>query len=163
MLKVRRRFFTLLEVLIAFAIVVLCALPLIYPHSVMLREQHQFVRELELDHAVNLLYGNIAEKLYLNKINWPDLNNNTFEISEAMLKEAHYDKPLGFKGSFAFIEEKHKPKKIGNYNIFKFNLVFTFIPNEYLKSDDKIKEKNKRVFKYIVFIVRDLRAPGGNK
>lgn len=156
--KLRRRFFSLLEVLIAFALVALCAIPLIYPHTAMLKAQNQFVRELELDHAVNLLYGNVVEKLYLNKINWNDINHTTFEITESMLKEAGYDKPLGYKGKFAFIEEKHKPKKLGNYNLFKYNLIFTFIPNENLKSGGEAQEKNKRQFKYIVFIVRNLRG-----
>jgi len=153
----------LLEVLIAFVIVAFCALPLIYPHTAMLKAQYQFVRKMELDHAVNLLYGNVLEKLYLNKLNWTDINQTTFEITDAMLREAHYEKPLAFKGSYAFIEEKHKPKAMGNYNLFKFNLVFTFLPVEYQNSKEETKEANKIVYKYKVFIVRDLRGPSAEK
>lgn len=150
----------LLEVLIAFVIVVLCAIPLIYPHTAMLKAQNQFVRKMELDHAVNLLYGHVVEKLYLNKFNWNDINMTAFDVTDEMLKEAHYDKPLQYQGSFAFIEENHKPKEIGNYNLYQYNLVFTFIPNE-LKNKKELKPEDKLTYRYTVFLVRDLRGPGG--
>lgn len=151
----------LLEVLIAFAIVALCAIPLISPHAVMLKAQRQFVRKMELDHAVNLLYGNVLEKLYLNKINWTELTlQNPFEITPDLLKEAHYDKPFGYSGSYVFTEDKHKPEKLGNYNLFQFTLRFTFLPDEFKNSKDELKQKNTLEYKYKVFIVRDLRPPG---
>lgn len=150
----------LLEVLIAFAIVALCAIPLILPHAVMLKAQRQFVRKMELDHAVNLLYGNALEKLYLNKINWTDIIlQNPFEITSETLREAHYDKPLSYSGSYHFMEDKHKPEKLGNYNLFQFTLLFSFLPNEFKNSKDEVKQKNKVDYKYKVFIVRDLRPP----
>ena len=158
--RLNKRFFLLLEVLIAFIIVVFCAIPLVYPHTAMLKAQNQFVRKMELDHAVNLLYGNILEKLYLNKLNWTDINQTTFDITDEMWKEAHYNKPLFYKGTFAFVEEKHKPKKIENYNLFQFKLVFTFIPKELEKGKEELKQANKINYTYTVFIVRDLRVPG---
>jgi hypothetical protein len=150
----------LLEVLIAFALVVLCAIPLIYPHTAMLKAQYQFVSKLELDHAVNLLYGNVLEKLYLNKLNWTDITQNPMEVTEEMLKEAHFLKPLPYQGTYTFIEDDHRPKKIGPYNLFQFTLVFSFISTALKKESEEIKQKNKIEYRYKVFLVRDLgRTP----
>ena len=73
--EVKKRYVSLLEVLIAFALIVLCVLPLIYPHVAMFKSQKAFIRKVELDHVVNLLYAKILEKLYMNSIPWQELGD----------------------------------------------------------------------------------------
>ncbi len=163
MYAVLKRPFILLEVLIACALVILCAIPLLYPHVEMLKAQREFTRKVELDHAVNLLYGSILEKLYLNKINWPDIMEKTFEIDQGMLQEAHYDKFLPYRGSYQFIVKAQKPKQIGNQNIFLFDLIFNFVPQQYKDKDAETQLNHTLRFKYKVFIGRNLGEANGTQ
>jgi hypothetical protein len=100
--KVQRRHQSLLEVLIAFALIALCVLPLIYPHVAIYKAQNKFARKLELDHVVNLLYGKVLEKLYMNTIPWADLaqttskrrivlNTNTMFLWLETYEDLHHD------------------------------------------------------------------------
>lgn len=144
----RKRPFLLLEALIAFILVVACLIPLIYPHVAIYRSQNEFIRKMELDHAVNLLYGNVLEKLYLNKITWSQLTQESFDIDDELLKEAGVTKPLAFKGKFMFQKEAEKSKEDGSLGLFKFILTFKFEP---LKGD-----KQPLTFEYNVFLIREL-------
>lgn len=69
----RRRPILLLEVLICFALIALCALPLIYPHVFMLRSEKQYVNAIELDHFVNILFIDTLQKMYQNEISWAQI------------------------------------------------------------------------------------------
>jgi hypothetical protein len=157
----KRRHQSLLEVLIAFALIALCVLPLIYPHVAVYKAQNKFARKLELDHVVNLLYGKVLEKLYMNAIPWTDLAQTTFPVDEGILKEVLYDKTFYYTGSYNFSEEppRFKPKDPGPYSLYLYQLTFNFIPNELAKEPDKIKETDRIKYKYDVFVVRDLRGP----
>src|SRR5690349_12587266 len=100
----------LLEVLIAFALVVLCALPLIYPHVFILKSEKAFVASIELDHAVNLLFANCLEKLYQNQIAWHQIESGKeTTIESSLLEESGFNGYLPFNGTYKFVEEKHKP------------------------------------------------------
>ncbi len=159
MLLFHKRHFIMLEVLIAAVMVAFCVLPMIYPHVVMYKAESEFVRKMEVDHAVNLLYGNILEKLYLNKISWSDIQQNTFEVTDEMWQEVHLT-PLPFTVTYKFTEVKHKPKTIGNYNLFEFLLTFRFVPLRLKEADEEKQEEQAQIYEYTVFIVRDLRPPG---
>lgn len=70
----KKRPFLLLEVMIAFAIVALCMLPLIVPNVWMITVGRSSIRDLEQERYVNLIYASIVEKLYENKIPWSILD-----------------------------------------------------------------------------------------
>jgi hypothetical protein len=144
----------LLEVLIAFALIVLCALPLIAPHVGLLKVQHQFLRKVDLDHAINLLYGSVLEQLYMNSIGWADLMQNQFPIPEQEFQR------LGYFGSYNFNEvaPTYKPRDPeAPYALYRLTLTFNFIPLEFARASDEIKQKNTLKYRYEVFVVRDRR------
>lgn len=58
------RAFTLIEVLVAFALLTLCMVPLLYPHFSILKEETRVVQELELDRLSTLAYGTLLQDLY---------------------------------------------------------------------------------------------------
>lgn len=160
-LNLKKRYITLLEVLIAFVLIVLCILPLIYPHVAIYKSQNRLVKQIELDHAVNLLYAKILEKLYLNSIRWGDIESRVFSIDEPMLKEAGFNHSLHYIGSYNFFEEKplFKPKKKGApLSVHLLTLTFNFLPKEYENATDEIKKDKTLKYKYEVFVARDLRA-----
>jgi hypothetical protein len=163
--KVRRRYQSLLEVLIAFVLVAMCVLPLIYPHIAIYKAQKSMVDKAELDHVVNLLYAKILENLYLNVFSWHELEQATFQVDSAMLEEIQFDKPFPFTGSFNFNETPtlHKPKKLpALYSLYLFKLTFHFLHNEYKNASDEIKKKKTTNYTYDVFVVRDLE-PGAKR
>lgn len=101
-----KRPFLLLEVLIALALVALCAIPLIYPHVAIYLSQKEFVSKIELDHKVSLNYVNILEKLHRNEISLDDIRNETlFTLPEGM---------NGYIGTYSFHIIKEKFSKTLN-------------------------------------------------
>lgn len=153
-----KRPFLLLEVLIAFALVAICALPLMYPHVAMVKEQRNFVRKVELDHLVNLMYGNIVQKMYTNSLPWSQLLHHPFVVDESLLQEINYTAPFPYKGSYTFTVCKKKPKKkMAPYSLYLLTLTFQFLPDEFRNSDAKIQEKHTLEYTYRIFAVRDLR------
>lgn len=85
MKKTNKRHFLLLEVLIAFTLVVLCLFPLLTPHIAMRESQGRFMNKIEMDHTASLIYADVIEKLYLrdNGIHWSDIaSNKEFTIDE---------------------------------------------------------------------------------
>jgi len=143
----QRRHIALLEVLICFALIALCILPLIYPHVAILKSEKDFVNTIELDHAVNLLYANVLQKLYLREISWADIENGKeIPIDENLLHASGVKKFLPFTGSYKFVEIKHKPPKQPEDSVYLYSLVFTFSPT--------LKKALPYVYKYQIVIER---------
>lgn len=163
MLLLHKRPIMLLETMIAFALVVLCVLPLIAPHVGMLKVQRQFIRKIELDHAVNLFYASVLEQLFLNTIDWNELTQSSFPLSDQELQRLRYE------GSYNFIEvePRFKPRDPhAPYALYLVTLTFNFLPLELKKSSEEIQQKNLLKYRYEIFLVRDLRpenAPEGKK
>ncbi len=150
----------LLEVMIAFALVVLCVFPLLAPHVAMLKAERQFIRKVDLDHVVNILYADVLEKLYLNDLGWNDLMQTEFSIPNERIKSLGYSPLLGYEGSYNFKEvpPRFKPRDVNAlYSLFLFTLTFNFIPTELSQASEEEKEKGRLKYRYDVFVVRDRR------
>lgn len=121
----------LLEVLIAFTLVVLCALPLIYPHVAIFKAEKAFVATVNLDHAIKLLYANRLEKLYLQEISWEEIQSHReFPIEVEMLQESGIKQPFPFQGTYRFDEGEYKPKDRVEDSVHLMKLVFKFTPTD---------------------------------
>jgi hypothetical protein len=150
----------LLETMIAFALIVLCVLPLLTPHIAMLKAERQFVRKIDLDHVVNLLYASVLEKLYLNEIGWNELMQNDFPITKEDLEKLGYSSLLAYQGSYNFKEvpPRFKPRDVNaDYSLHLLTLTFNFIPSELSQKEEEVKQKNLLKYQYKVFIVHDKR------
>lgn len=155
-MRIKKRSLLLLEVLIAFAIIVLCIFPLIYPHAAMAKAQKEFVQKVQLDHAVTLLYGQIYQDLLTNKIEWPDIiNKRRFEVTPEDLQKFIPDY-LPYKGWYQFELKSQKPPQFQDKTAYIYFLKFTFEPIKISKKN----QKNSKPLEYIyqVFILRDLKA-----
>ena len=158
-MKVKKRCIVLLEVLIAFALVALCAIPLIYPHIAVLKSEKEFIAKVELDHLVNLLFANRLEKLYKKEIPWNDIEGGKeFPIDEILLQSISYNKPLPFQGTYRFTEEKHKPPKQPEDAVYIFKLTFSFTPKWINKKAFKAEDQQKPLqYEYLVAIERKVK------
>jgi len=75
MKRLNKRPILLLEVLIAFALVALCAIPLLAPQVGMIRSERRFLNEIEADRLANVIFTDIVEKMYQREISWEALFN----------------------------------------------------------------------------------------
>lgn len=150
----QKRSILLLEVMIAIALIVLAAIPLIYPHVYLLRAQRHFLEKIELDHAVNLHFVNLMEQLYLNKISWAAVvNEEEFSFSNDTFREMGYKSPFPFQGSYRFKVEKHKPKgeSESTLTLYLLDLDYSFhLKKQPSNSDYRLN------YHYNLFVVRDL-------
>lgn len=161
----QRRPIVLLEVLIAFALVALCVLPLIYPHVFILRSEKKFVSTVELDHLVNLLYADRLQKLYQNEIPWSDIENGKeIPIDIALLNSLDYKEDLPFTGTYQFVKVRQKPPKPADTTVYLYDLTFTFLPKPGLFLEKAPKDRgdvkvnpDQITYKYQVAIERILK------
>lgn len=157
----KKRPILLLEVLIAFAIIVLCIFPLIYPHAAMARAQREFIKKIELDHAVTLLFAQIYQDLLTNKIQWEDIEGKRkFEVTPLELQKLNKGSQLPFAGYYRFEPVIHKPKSQTpqETTAYIFDLVLKFHPSmEGKKIRLKGQSKKSQKYKYKIFLLRDLR------
>lgn len=153
-----KRPLVLLEVLIAFALVVLCVLPLIYPQVFILKSEREFVDTIELDHAVNLLYGNRLQKLYLKEIDWDEIEEERrIPITDAMMKESGILREFPYKGEYQFFIIKRKPPKPEDH-LYLVRLIFSFTSTKKPKKVDNnslVSDQSKKLtYAYDIFIER---------
>lgn len=147
-----KRHAILLEVMIAFALVVLCALPLMYSQAYILNAEQDFVQKIKLDHAVNLLYADFYERLQRNEFPWESFVNKTvFPVDPSVLTTFNDGIPLPFTGSYHFEIKIHKPKKKNEpltLNLLK--LIFSFT---------SLNSSKTHNYEYWIFAIRNLQ-PG---
>jgi hypothetical protein len=157
-MRVKRRSFTMLEVIIACGLILLCFLPLMAPHLEIVRAQATFNRKITLDEKVNLLYAAVIQKLYSNKIEWSELESKS-EFRLDSLTEFETVDISPYQGYYEFYSTpivcRPKKKKQAPYRVYLLTLTFHFfLPNK-TKSTQQ-EEELKYVYK--IFAVRDLTA-----
>lgn len=144
-----RRPIMLLEVLIAFALIVMCALPLIYPHVFILRSEKKFVSTVELDHFVNLFFVNMLQRLYQNEVPWQEIEGGKPQpIDDAALQSIGYGENLPFQGTYRFQELRKKISEDGEHSAYIFKLILDFAPKK-----GAFLEKQSDSYKYEYHVV----------
>jgi hypothetical protein len=145
-----QRHVVLLEVLIAFILIVLCILPLIYPHVAIYRAEKQFIDTVKLDHDVNLLYGHILQKLHQNTIPFSDLENQVQRpVDNKLWEEAGIKEMPPFEGIYKFTIRNKKPLQPAP-KMYLFYLDFTFVRKGAKENEDPLK------YHYEIFVERKL-------
>lgn len=128
-----KRYFSLLEVLIAFFLISMCALPLIYPHAFIYRQTKEFAEEVDLDRIAGVVYSTILERLYANEFEWQQImEGQAFPIDEELFRRAGITQNnMNWKGQFKFevLKEKTNAGKNGNTdkNIVTVDLIATHL------------------------------------
>lgn len=154
-ISIRKRSIALLEVLIAFTLVTLCALPLIYPHIAIFKAERQFLSVIDLDHAVNLLFANRLEKLYLHEVSWEDVDSGkSFPVDQQLLLESGFKGALPYQGKYQFVEQRHKPEKQPEDAVYLFKLIFEFTPLQKNELNELLENNNTLVYEYEIVIER---------
>lgn len=159
-LKLNKRPILLLEVLIAFAIIALCILPLMHPHAAMLKSQKEFIRKIELDHAINLMTAHVIERLYTNEIPWSTIDGNLIHPLDFNLVQG-LSPAFPFKAGYQFEITQTKPPKKENSpvtaNLVQIRLFFA--PKDNTDSLEQLLQNNDEqllAYSFTQFIKRDL-------
>ncbi len=107
-IQFKRRNFLLLEVLIALLLVVLCASPFFSSQVFVYKQEAQFQTKLELERIVNLLFVNVMQNLYENKISWQQIAEQQ-EQSFGNEAESFFPKHLPCTATYTFKDGRVKP------------------------------------------------------
>jgi hypothetical protein len=157
--KVKKRHMMLLEILIAMALMILCALPLIAPHVAIIKDQRAFITTVELDHAVNLMYVEILERLHKGEIRWKEIEDGkVFPVEDDVWKRLGMEKGLPFEGNFRFKWNISKADKEKTWDVNLINLTFEFVPKTYSSTSDDTKTPRVFRYSYDIFVARVPKA-----
>lgn len=103
--KSRRRRLTLLEVLIAFTLIILSLVPLLSPHVTYYRTQRKLTEMIRIDHAVSMWYASFYEKMLDGEISWEELPFDTFKpIEELPISASYLVKSVKDKGNVHLLQ-----------------------------------------------------------
>lgn len=120
---IRKRPFTLLEMMIAIFIITVCALPIITSYGNMNKVLYEDIRVNKRENAAHLIHNQMIESLYKQRIRWSDIGKDKRENAEglegadkekisALLKEINY---AGFYQLSLFRAKKEKGKARAHY------------------------------------------------
>lgn len=125
-----KRHFLLLEVLIALAIVIACAIPLMTSQAFIYKTEKQFLTKLEIDRLMNLLFTDVMQMLMENKISWGTITDSTeqpFEYQSTQYFPPNF--PYDAKFHFGSIRPKEGSKTY-NESYYLVNLYITLHPTK---------------------------------
>lgn len=115
---VRRSPFLLLEVMIAFGILALSAIPLVYPHLMILKEERALIHELEMDFAAQNLIGDLLVELHENRVPFRLIEDaGAFELAKTKWVSVGIPEEA-LERAFVSFEEKHKPKEPSSSTLY---------------------------------------------
>ncbi|MCB1114395.1 MAG: hypothetical protein KDK62_06535 [Chlamydiia bacterium] len=66
--RLRKRYLTLLEVMIAFLLILIAAVPLLAPYPYIFKQQQSFIEELEMDRLSNVFYVDFVGRVLRKEI-----------------------------------------------------------------------------------------------
>lgn len=114
-----RRFpFLLLEVMIAFGILAISAIPLIYPHLLILKEERALILELDVDLAAQNLITDLIAELHENRVPFRLIEDDgVYEMTKEKVSKAGVP-PEAVERAFVRFEQKHKPKNPSSSTLY---------------------------------------------
>lgn len=114
---ISRRSFTLLEVLIAFFLIMIAMIPLIAPYPYIYKQERHFIDELEINRKASELFVDFLAKLYRKEVNFSSLRagqKETVEIDSKLPYKAYY---------YIRFKDEHQQLKL-------YQVIFQFEPND---------------------------------
>jgi len=109
-----KRPFMLLEVMVAFTLVLLCVVPLLRTHLMMFHEERRLVKEMEAQQLAGVIFSEVIPLLYENQIPWEVIEGSGDLLSyvdESPLNTVIVQaKKLGYIPQVSFDSVLSKPK-----------------------------------------------------
>lgn len=111
-----------------------------------------------MDHAVNLMFGEIYRQLYQQEIPINDIvGGKKFIVDEVLLKNSGYEKSPSFTGEYSFHVEKKKADESKTKTAYLLNLIFLL--------KDKGEEADQKLyhFEYKIFVLHESAQGNDNE
>ncbi len=146
-----RRHFLLLEVLIAFSLVLLCAFPLLTTQVFIAKAEKQSLHDIEIDRLVNIVLVHIVQDLYNQKPEWKELNEGIeIRLEKEWLDKSSFPKifPYEVKVHLKLKEEEDTEEETKEDTKYLLQVTIQFVPQD--KSQDALR------FPYEIFLTRHL-------
>ena len=143
--KKAKRPFLLLEVMISFVLIVMCVLPLIYPHVALYKETASFRRWEESQKMHQLIFTAIQMKLHRNDLTWQQINSETkFALDKTFLEVLDPSLTLNEKGFYRFKIKRKKTNKNSTQGYYLFEVEITYPEKEKNAVFDLFVERNAK-------------------
>ena len=143
-LKRSKRYFQLLEIMVAAFIILICAAPALRIYTSTFLQQQDILKVNQSDHLSHLIHANIIEKLYKQEIPFQDiLDKKRLSVDDSELnKELQL---FGFEAFYSFqgSDSKKREKKDKKPSMYLVSLLITIV--------DK-KSKDEKKYDYKIFI-----------
>lgn len=136
-MRTKFRPFTLMEILIAVALITLCAIPLLQPHYVILKQERQAVRHMEWDRLAGVVYGDLVRDFYKERIFWDEI-----EMGQELPVESELLKEKKLQVTRRISIERSKPKEHPSH--YLLHIVLTF--------------EGKKSYDYYLYVERPVYA-----
>jgi hypothetical protein len=142
-MKLFRRHFQLLEILIALTLVVLCVIPMMQTFVQMHIEQKGAKRSVEANELMKDIHAKVTEDLYFHRISWQEIENSELKKvgDESFAKRA---KLLNYDAYYQFAPKPDIRGKTGKTTEYLFTLEIFMI--------DSTDPKNRLTTYYYVFM-----------
>lgn len=143
--KRKKRPYLLLELLIAFALLTTCLLPLTQNPLTMVGQERKMLEELELARIADLMFADVKYRLYTNKISYEELTKWEEKQEPPLKLEIGKNYTKEFKREIRLRSKKINKGKAGEeIRIVNVHIVFV----------DRKKKENQHTtkFKYKVFV-----------
>lgn len=152
--KKKRLKLSLIEVLIAFLLISLSLIPIVYPYSRALLEEKKFSLNLKAEHDANLLFGRLIQDLHENKVPLGQIEGNIKEIAIPMdkMQEAFIKPP--YPKAFLSFDSKYKPKSNSLGCILYFVKASYSVVYDDIVFFSKLAEKEK-IFSYSFTLLKE--------
>ena len=145
---IKRWNFQLLEVMIALFLIIVCIVPVLHTFTFMYREQRQSIRDSRRDHLAHLIYAQVVEELYGQKVPWEAIQTSAVRtIANETLVNQLKDK--GYKTTYT-LAIVHPKRIVATSHEYLLNLKIELVdeerkgeitPYEYLVYADKAAKK----------------------
>ena len=138
----QKRRFQLLEVMIALFLIIVCIVPVLHTFTYMYREQRQSIRDSRRDHLAHLIYAQVVEELYGQKVPWGAIQTSAVRsIANEALDNQLKDK--GYKTTYT-LTIVHPKRVISTSHEFLLNLKIELVDDE--------RKGVKTEYKYLVYV-----------
>lgn len=121
----KKRAFTLLEVLIAFLIIVIAAVPLLSPYPFIFRAERLMITEMELDQFASQLYVDLLVKVLKKEI---DPSSYTEKVTQSVDKAIPFPYTASYEFDSGSVNIVFVPKSKGDTLSFRY--VLPKVPSE---------------------------------
>lgn len=146
--------------MIAFGILALSAIPLMYPHLLILKEERALILELDVDLAAQNLIADLIAELHEMRVPFRLIEDDgVYEMTKDKVSKAGIS-PEAIERVFVRFEQKHKPKNPSSSTLYSVKGTLHILYSPLYQERIRRKEAS---FSFSFLALRKVPQSGGNE